>query len=559
MPAPLPLDHRERVMAALSRGHSVTEAAHWLGVSRRTIHRWQQAAAEQGIAVPRPRPMGGYRGSRLQRVDIQTLAQQAQARPKATLEEIRAEIPVRVSRSTVARALHKVGLRQRPERHLDPLTQRNPLLAAERRAFRAAQHTLPLFDPHHLLFFDETLFYLNEQASRAWGLQGAHTPAPVLYQRKGKTLSTALFLTLGVGAEEGSFLLHYQLHPPARPFPPVSRLMEASELPNPGAPVAIDSVALDSQASRAMLQAVLRRHGVQSTGSRVELRARVEHLATRGPLGLPRPGRRDTGGPLQPLRSTVRDVALYLEQHLVPHLSAAERAQRTLVWDNAATHSAVAVESSDRISVFHRLFRQWGFRGCIFLPPRSPGFQPVEAAFAFLKHWVRKWAPDDGYTQAGLEDAIRRALARITPSMVRNWVHGCGYTYGRGSGALDTGPSRAVADTNRNPLSPRWADLQGTLHAVGAREDLLDIRVRSLRMRQETQPELNEDSAPRRWPGFPGEPPVGATETQPLTYLRSLVDHEEIFEPERIVGERRWHGVTEYRIRWRGYAEEDDT
>ena len=98
------------------------------------------------------------------------------------------------------------------------------------------------------------------------------------------------------------------------------------------------------------------------------------------------------------------------------------------MWDNASTHSAVQVNNARQISIFHRLFREWGLRGCFFLPPRSPPFQPVEAAFAFVKHWVRQGAPDDGYTQASLEAAIEAALSRVTAVMVRRWIRGCGYS-----------------------------------------------------------------------------------------------------------------------------------
>ena len=56
--------------------------------------------------------------------------------------------------------------------------------------------------------------------------------------------------------------------------------------------------------------------------------------------------------------------------------------------DNASTHSAVAVDDPSRRSLFHRLFRaEWGFAGCVFLPPRSPAFNPAELAFAYMKQF----------------------------------------------------------------------------------------------------------------------------------------------------------------------------
>ena len=61
MPAPLPAWRREQIMEALAAGRAVSEIAEWLHVSRQTVWRYAQAAAQQGRAVPLPRPMGGYR------------------------------------------------------------------------------------------------------------------------------------------------------------------------------------------------------------------------------------------------------------------------------------------------------------------------------------------------------------------------------------------------------------------------------------------------------------------------------------------------------------------
>ena len=86
-------------------------------------------------------------------------------------------------------------------------------------------------------------------------------------------------------------------------------------------------------------------------------------------------------GPKQPFRATVRDVARYWEQKFVPWFEEQklnDLNQRTLVWDNASTHSAVQAHDPTRVSMFHRLFREWGFCGVIFLPPRSPAFNPAE-------------------------------------------------------------------------------------------------------------------------------------------------------------------------------------
>ena len=61
MPRPLPPELRERVMALLAAGTSVTEIAHRLQISRMTVYRYRTAAQEQQQEVPQPQPAGGYR------------------------------------------------------------------------------------------------------------------------------------------------------------------------------------------------------------------------------------------------------------------------------------------------------------------------------------------------------------------------------------------------------------------------------------------------------------------------------------------------------------------
>ena len=487
MPAPLPAWRREQIMEALAAGRAVSEIAEWLHVSRQTVWRYAQAAAQQGRAVPLPRPMGGYRWSKVQRDSVVSLAAWALEQPKRTLEQLRDRSGLAISTSSVARALHKTGLQKRRARFVDARTHTRPLIAAERVAFRQAQRTNPVFAAERLLFYDETLLYLNEQARMAWGAEGP--AAPVLYRPKGRSASTGLLLTLGLTAD-GSLLLHYRLQPPVRAFVALAPTFQASELEAPGEGVALACNA--DTASVASLRSVLRAHGVKHTDltSRAAVLARVKQLEATGALGLPRAGRGDVGGPRQPVRNTVRDVAAYFERELVPWLAAKHGAdnvaQRTLIWDNASTHSAVQVQTATQISLFHRLFREWGLRGCVFLPPRSPPFQPVEACFAFVKHWVRQWAPDDGYTQASLEAAIEAALSRVTAVMVRRWIRGCGYSVQGEDGQDKSNASRSDGEDarelhqSRKPASPRWADEHGTLWPHGSKPGLVDVRAGQL-------------------------------------------------------------------------------
>ena len=557
MPAALPEARRAKVMSLLDEGMGPSDVARRLCLSRHTVARYRAAAQEQQRPVPQPRPMGGYRRSKVQRSQIMQLSALAVENPKRTLAEIREAAEAkglpRVSLSTVARSLHKSGLCKRRARLVDPKTNTHAVIAAEREAFKHAQAHDPHLHPSKLLFFDETFFRLNEQAHSAWG--AADEAAPILFKPKGRTMTTGLFLTLGVSAA-GQFILHYEIKPPERPFSRLSAVFEASELKEPGRGVELGLT--DAQilsASQAALRAVLSRRGVKATdlSTKTQLAERVLQLAHHGPLDLPRAGRVDVGGPKQPFRATVRDVARYWEQKFVPWFEEQklnDLNQRTLVWDNASTHSAVQAHDPTRVSMFHRLFREWGFCGVIFLPPRSPAFNPAELCFAFLKHWVRKWAPDEGYTQEALEQAIVDAIGRVTSTMARNWIRGCGY------GAQD----RVNARRSIHKLEI-WADVHGTVRAaaaVAAAAGLEDIRPRS--RAQAAAPIASAAPAvlARRWSGI-GPRPAGLIETHPKSYADALVDHDTTYEPERIVGER-WRGrAVEYLIRWRGYNASGDT
>ena len=137
--------------------------------------------------------------------------------------------------------------------------------------------------------------------------------------------------------------------------------------------------------------------------------------------------------------------------------------------------------------------------GVVFfsLPPRSPAFNPAELCFAFLKQWVRKRAPDEGYTQEGLEAAIHEALARVTGAMIANWIRGCGY----GAAPAHAKGRSAAAGRGDSP-TPRWADAHGTLHATPA-HGLEDIAARP-----PPRPNVHVPHPPawqRRWPGYPAD------------------------------------------------------
>ena len=61
-------------------------------------------------------------------------------------------------------------------------------------------------------------------------------------------------------------------------------------------------------------------------------------------------------------------------------------------------------------------------RGCrvVFVPPYSPDTNPIEMAFAKIKHHVRK---AQAKTQSELRNAFRDACATITPRDARNYIN----------------------------------------------------------------------------------------------------------------------------------------
>lgn len=58
------------------------------------------------------------------------------------------------------------------------------------------------------------------------------------------------------------------------------------------------------------------------------------------------------------------------------------------------------------------------------LPPYSPDLNPIEAAWAFVKDWIRKRCPQ---STSELKTLMRRALDRIKPQFVAGWFSYCGY------------------------------------------------------------------------------------------------------------------------------------
>jgi transposase len=100
----------------------------------------------------------------------------------------------------------------------------------------------------------------------------------------------------------------------------------------------------------------------------------------------------------------------YVEQILLPCLKPDE----VVVMDNLGSHKGKAVRE---------LVRSVGAKR-LFLPKYSPDLNPIEQAFAKLKHLLRKTAARDPET---LSAAIARSLQAFTAQECANYFRNAGY------------------------------------------------------------------------------------------------------------------------------------
>jgi transposase len=108
--------------------------------------------------------------------------------------------------------------------------------------------------------------------------------------------------------------------------------------------------------------------------------------------------------------TTSRVFETYVERLLAPAL----RPGQVVVMDNLGAH---------RPKRIRELIEE---RGCelLYLPPYSPDFNPIEEAFAKVKHILRKIGV---HTKEGLIEAMGRALAAVSAEDVRGFFTHCGY------------------------------------------------------------------------------------------------------------------------------------
>lgn len=101
---------------------------------------------------------------------------------------------------------------------------------------------------------------------------------------------------------------------------------------------------------------------------------------------------------------------VYVEQVLAPSL----RRGRVVVMDNLSAHKGERIRE---------LIEE---QGCelIYLPSYSPGFNPIEEAFAKIKGLLRK---SEARTKEALVEAIGAAISAVTAKEVCGFFEHCGY------------------------------------------------------------------------------------------------------------------------------------
>ena len=107
------MDLRERVVAAMQAGASVTNVARRFDVSRPAVRDWQNRAqyGELTPGVPGPK-----RPTKLTEADDRLMTEQVAARPGITAMELIPMLSVPVVESTVCRRLRQLGLRLKKRR-----------------------------------------------------------------------------------------------------------------------------------------------------------------------------------------------------------------------------------------------------------------------------------------------------------------------------------------------------------------------------------------------------------------------------------------------------------
>lgn len=582
---PLVYEVRKRAVELFDLGKTAKEVADACCISRKTATKLRNDVVAQGlqkghdgrtVGVPVPGKQGGWRWSRMDERQQVACCQLAVEHPRWTVAQIRTEMErmfvadnLRLSDSTVWRALNRAKLQNMRAILKDPRRDDTPAHAAELVAFKAeqAKGRDGLLHSEDLFFMDETIVYLNETQKRGWGARGSR--GPTITQAKGKTKTIAVYAGLGLVSgtltsaalavsrgllkddevrgnhlrydadtgefepgERPQFALVWWICPPRREYERLSPFLDVEDLRDPsyrlpklteitnmdqGSLLSADwfcAAEAEQASSLAGLinfvrkavregdETVLRstlwlcgveekmvdeegnlmklydRQGISDLwirGRPDQLRRRLqaftvllcklagEELADEKDVtpaeldAVPRAyytsfGRRSKGGVTQSVRgdramfqSYLRKVKAYYDANFPPTV----RERLRMAWDAASSHGHVEV-TANKMSFMHAWARQeLGVRGAIFLPVRSPDYNPVELLFSYVKSSIRRrTASASG--EVGVADMVRlidTAMLEVTKPMVEGWVsHGCYQVEGRllGKTCPDEGAEREL-------------------------------------------------------------------------------------------------------------------
>jgi transposase len=114
MPKPYSPDLRSRVIAACDAGESPEAVGPRFCITPRTVYSWLSLRRETGGIAPRPSDPGP---EPILAPYTDTLRALVHNKPDATLEEIRAELPVAVSVGALFNMLGRLGLSLKKEGH----------------------------------------------------------------------------------------------------------------------------------------------------------------------------------------------------------------------------------------------------------------------------------------------------------------------------------------------------------------------------------------------------------------------------------------------------------
>jgi transposase len=452
-----------RARAIVLRSHKVSgaAAAHRLGVSRSTVHRWWRAFEEEGKAgrAPEEQKRPGSKPT-MDREALYQLTALVERNPRATVAELRDAMLVagtlprnprngdaHISEDTVRRTLHRVGLRHG---RVQLGKGRRPKHMRRRAEFQAEQRTTPALATDFVVAFDETTLDISSMVLRGWGRDAT---------LKGQTGRVRLLLAIGAPPPpfEGTFV-HYKFVFDVGTDGPILHscdkrlhLKSFSDLgldQTEKRPAAVQAQYVSHVATRskAELREFLVACEVRTTYwdeafggegvaeeevrigqeiSREIMRNLAVRISIYGRRGLPRRGRlrrvpnteahstKQTVTFIHELKAALAEDGRYPKDHPV-----------TLLLDNASYHGATRAEG--KISWMHDVGAQLGFASVYFTPPLSPEFNPTEAANAWIKARLRKGAPYDG--QVGFLDAISRVVRDLRRSSHgERWFAACGY------------------------------------------------------------------------------------------------------------------------------------